>query len=117
MDAPGSVGWFYCCLHPAERTVMRQTIEGLVLTLFLGVPLDVWTAFWLVTEHGAPEYQDAFRGLYHLEIVTIESDPAPIEVVRPIEGFLPFWVEVGLFVVTPEAACLSGCTQSRRPAP
>lgn len=115
MDDPldRGISWFYCCLHVAERTVLRQTCEGLVLTLFQGIPLAVWDAFWLVTSHNSDEYKRAFLGLYHLEIVTIEIDLVPTDVVRPRDGFLSQWVDYSLFVVSPAAACLEGCGQSR----
>lgn len=94
---------------------MRNTSEGLLLTLFLGIPSDVWYAFWLVTAHASDVYVNAFLALYHLEIVTIAGDPDPIEVVRPSEDYLFWWVEMSVFILTPSAACLDGCPQSTLP--
>lgn len=94
---------------------MRETIEGLVLTLFVGVPLALWDLFWLPTEHNEGRYQFAFLSIFGLEVVTTDVDDVPTEVVRPRDGSLPFWVGVGLFVVSPSSACISGCGQSRVP--
>lgn len=107
------LAWYFCCLHPRERGVLRSTAEALVLTLFLGVPLDVWEAFWLVYEDNGEAVRDAFVAIYGLEIATIEAGepPVPVDVVRPHD--LPFWVDASLFILTPDAACLSGCQQSR----
>lgn len=108
---------WYCCLHPAERTIIRQTCEGLVLTLFQGVPLPVWDAFWLATVHNTDGYREAFLSIYELQIVTIEADPTPFEAVAPRAGALSRWVGFALYVVTPDAACLTGCGQTTRPTP
>lgn len=96
---------------------MRVTAADLPVTLFLGIPLPVWDAFWVATDHDTDEYKNAFLNLYHLEIVTIDGGDGEIEVVRPIEGFLPFWVAAALFVVSPSGACLGGCPLSKRPTP
>lgn len=109
------IEWFYCCLNGRERTIIRQTCEGLVLTLFLGVPLAVWQAFWLVTPDHGQAVQEAFLRIYGLETATVEGDDGEMEVVRPADGFLALWVSWSLFVVTPSAACLEGCGQSRVP--
>lgn len=97
--------------------MLRSTAEALVLTLFIGVPLDVWGAFWLVYEDNGEAVRDAFLAIYGLEIATIDTGepPTPLDVVRPND--LPFWVDASLFILTPAAACLSGCEQSTVPTP
>lgn len=87
--------------------------EALPLTLYLGVPVDLWDAFWVLTVDSGQAVRDAFLVLYGLEIGTIVEDELEIEVVRPTSGWLPFWVTASLFILTPDAACLSGCEQSR----
>jgi len=109
------ISWWYCCLNVAERTVVLNTCEGFVLTLFTGIPLPVWDAFWLATDHNTADYKSVFRSLYHLDVVSTEVDGEPVEVIAPRDGFLPLWVGWSLFVVTPSAACLEGCGQSSIP--
>lgn len=109
---PPGLAWYFCCITPGERSVFRATAEALLLTLFVGVPLDVWDAFWLGVPQSPPIFRSAFLATYQLEIVTI-VDPETeldVEVVRPTN--LPYWVEASLFVFTSEAACSSGCEQS-----
>lgn len=86
-----------------------------MLDLFLGVPLDVWDAFWFGTTGTGQRRRDAFIQIYQLEIATIEEGepPVPVEVVRPID--FVYWVEVAVFILTPAAACLAGCEQSKLP--
>lgn len=94
---------------------MRVTGLDLPVTLFLGIPLDVWSAFWIGTLHNTDYYKAAFLTLYHLEIATIGGDGGDVEVVRPVEGFSSLWVGYSLFMLTPPAACLGGCPLSRLP--
>jgi len=116
MPAPSDdIGWWYCCLNTAEKTVMRQTCEGLALTLFEGVPLPVWDALWLATDHNSDDFKLAFLALYHLRIGTMDVDDEAIAAVVVVGGFTALWVGWSLFMVTPAAACLAGCEQSRLP--
>lgn len=95
--------------------MLRVTAEGLVLTLFLGMPLDLWLAAWLVTGESTGARRAAFVGLYHLEIVTISDVETPYEGVRAIDGYEAWWAEIVLWLLDPGAACLDGCPQSQRP--
>lgn len=107
--------WF-CCLNPRERSVLRASIEGLLLTLWIGIPSDLWEAFWFGEPQSGAAVRSAFLSIYGLEIVTIvptEGEPA-VEVVRPVD--LVQWVSWSLFLLTPAAACLSGCQLSRNPS-
>lgn len=103
---------WYCCLNPRERNVLRLTIEGLVLTLGVGIPLSVWSDFWLGTVQSPEAVRAAFLVIYDLEIVTIEVDLEEIAVVRAISGGGFDYVGWSLFLVSPGAACLTGCQQS-----
>lgn len=95
--------------------MMRVTAEGLLLTLYLGMPLDLWLAAWAVAGHNTSGYRTAFLHLYHLEIVTIEEVETPYEAVRPLDGYEAWWVEIVVWLLDPLAACLGGCPQSQRP--
>lgn len=95
---------------------MRVTAEGLALTLYFGMPLDIWLATWAVTTHNTARYQEVFLHLYHLEIVTIEEADVPYEAVRQRDGYEAWWVEVVAWLLDPRAACLEGCPQSQRPS-
>jgi len=105
----------YCCLDVPERTMLRITSQGFLLTLFLGMPLELWDAAWLTTLESTPERKTAFLHLYHAEIGTMLVDDAPIDAVVPTEGFAGWWFEVVLWLLDPQAACLDGCQQSQRP--
>lgn len=109
------LAWFFCCLNPLERQVLRATAEALPLTLFLGVPLDLWETFWLLSPDNSPDRRAAFLTVYMLEIATIDEGggEAEVTVVRPTD--LLFWTGASLYVFTPAAACLSGCEQSKPP--
>lgn len=109
------LSWFFCCLNPLERQVLRATAEALPLTLFLGVPLDLWDTFWLLSPSATDDRKAAFLVTYSLEIATIDEGggEAELTVVRPLD--LPFWVDAALYVFTPGAACLGGCQQSKPP--
>lgn len=109
------IAWWFCCLNPLERTALRQTALALPATSFLGVPLDIWDAFWLGAGGGMDARRDAFLTVYQLEIVTIDEGepPVPVEVVRPVD--LPLWVSWSLYVLTSASLCPDGCEQSKPP--
>lgn len=96
---------------------MRQTAEGLVLTLFLGVPLTLWDAFWVVTSHNTVEYRRVFRSLYHLDIGTMTISGDVVDAIVVADGFVPWWVNASLFIASPEGACPDGCQQTQLPNP
>lgn len=109
------IGFWYCCIHPRERAVLNATIEGLVITLNEGIPLDLWDAFWSPWSGNGEAVRAAFRSIYKLEIVEIVVDPElpPIEAVRARDGVvIALW---GAFLLTPAAACVGGCQQSTVP--
>lgn len=88
-----------------------------MLTLFQGIPLPVWEAFWLATSHDSDEYKGAFLSIYELQIVTIGEGAEAFPAVAPITSALPRWVGFSLYVASPSAACLDGCPQTQRPTP
>jgi len=112
-DNPPSFWW--CCLDPPERTMLGVTAEGFLLTLYLGMPLELWLAAWAVTGEDTDERRDAFLRLYHAEIGTMLIDDLPVDAVVPIEAYLSWWVEMVLWLLDPLSTCTEGCTQSQRP--
>lgn len=101
--------WF-CCLNPVERQVVRGMAEALPLTLFIGVPLEVWDALWFGAVGVNQDRIDSALSSYVLEIVTIaptEEEPE-VTLVRPTD--LSWWVSASLWILLPSAACLGGCT-------
>lgn len=96
---------------------MRSTALGLAVSLYIGIESDLWYALWLGTLHNESRYIDAFLAGYGLEIATIGGDGGDIEVVRPRDGYLDYWIEITTFVLLPAGACLDGCTLSARPTP
>jgi len=95
--------------------MLRVTAEGFVLTLYLGIPLDVWLAAWLSTGESTDERRDAFLRLYHAEIGTMVIDGSPVDAVVPLEDFVEWWFEIVVWLLDPLAACIDGCPQSQRP--
>lgn len=95
--------------------MLRVTAEGFLLTLYLGIPLDVWLAAWASTGRGGVEYRDAYLHLYHAEIATMLVDEVAVDAVVPVEGFEAWWVGLVAWLLDPRAACLDGCEQSQRP--
>jgi len=106
---------FFCCLNPAERSIIRSTVLGLALTLGVGVPVDLWDAYWIGSGHDSDAYRDVFRFIYHLDIVTIEDAESPYDAVRPADGWSDLWVDLAVVVLLPGGACLDGCGQSDFP--
>lgn len=106
---------FFCCLNPAERSVMRSTVLGLIETLGVGIPVDLWDAFWIGSGHDTDTYRDVFRLIYHLGIVTIEGGESPYDAVRPLDGWGDLWADIAVVVLLPSGACLDGCGQSDFP--
>jgi len=95
--------------------MLRVYAESFVLTLGLGMPLDLYLIAWAATGRGGEEYRVAFEALYHIEIGTIEEGGVPIDAMVPVSGFGDWWIEIALWLLDPRAACLDGCQQSQRP--
>lgn len=95
--------------------MLRVTAEGFLLTLYSGIPLDIWLAAWSATGRGEEVYRDAFLRLYHAEIGTIDVDGLPVDAVVPVDGFEGWWVEIVAWLLDPLSACVEGCPQSQRP--
>jgi hypothetical protein len=109
------IGWWWCCLNPREREVLRATIEGLALTLYVGIPVAVWDAFWLIHPDNGQAVRDAFLIIYRLRIDTIlvGEPPVPVDVVLTDEVITyASWL---LFLATTGALCGDGCQQSVLP--
>lgn len=109
------IGYWYCCLNPREQGVLRGTIMGIAETLNVGIPKIVWDFFWLPYGGDSEAVRLAFLATYRLEIVTIPLGEPPIDetVVRALYPLdYASWF---LFLLSPEAACIGGCQQSRVP--
>lgn len=106
---------WYCCLNPLERGVLRSTAEALLLTLFVGVPKDLWDTFWFASLYSGEARRLAFLEIYDLEIVTIidVDTQEDLVVVRPTN--FAFWDDASIFVLFSAAACSGGCGYVRFP--
>lgn len=93
--------------------MLRSTIEALALVLFVGVPVPLWDAFWLATGYPVSIYGAQFRTVFRLEIASIDLDGVPTDVVRPTPAGADDYVLYALFLLTPTAACLDHCQQSK----
>lgn len=109
------IGWWFCCLNPREREVLRATIEALALTLYVGVPVAVWDAFWLIHPDNGQAARDAFLILYKLSIEPIPIGDPPVVVDCVVTSEVLTYASWLLFLATPEAACIDGCQQSTLP--
>jgi len=104
--------WF-CCLHGRERQVLRALSVAYAELFYDSIPLSLYNAIWFATGDFAAAYREAFIEIYGLEIVTIEEDPPLYNVaIRDLFSF-GFWFELEMFLLTPPAACLDGCTYPR----
>lgn len=109
------IAFWFCCLNPREREVLRLTIEGLILTVNVGIPVAAWDLFWVVFPDNGAAVRAAFLTTYRLSIVTIEvgDPPVPVDVVQADE--YTSIISWALFLLEPEAACVEGCQQSTVP--
>jgi len=95
--------------------MLGVTAEGFLLTLYLGIPLDIWLAAWAVTGRGDEEYRDAFLRLYHAEIGTMVIDMLDVDAVVPLDGYVDWWIAMVAWLLDPRSTCVDGCPQSQRP--
>lgn len=109
------IAFWWCCINPREQGVLRGTIIGLADTLGVGFPVPLWDAFWLPYSGVNDEVKAAFRSIYRLEIVTIAIEGEDVAVIRARSGYVLDYFSWAAFLLTPEAACLAGCQQSRVP--
>ena len=100
--------WF-CCLNPRERGVLASTLSALGVAMWLGMPVDIWRAFWLLYSPRGEAMQTAFLDVFGFEIATIETEEGEQEVVRTRQGWLSYHVHWYGFLLSPESACLGGC--------
>jgi hypothetical protein len=110
-----NIEFWFCCLNPREREVLRATIECWALSLGVGCPKTVWDGFWLIHPDVSSAVIDAFMAIYQLEIVTIEvgDPPVPLDVVVPLYPLA--YAAFALYIASPAAACSGGCLQSSVP--
>jgi len=89
---------------------MRQTTEGLVLTLGVGIPVVLWDVFWVFAVGSVEARKTSFMNAYGLEVDNILFGTPPVltDVVVPTDT--AFWIGMAVFILTPAAACLNGCT-------
>jgi len=95
--------------------MLRVFVEAWLLTLGLGMPLELYLITWAATGRGGEPYRLAFEAFYHLEIGTIDEGGPPVDAMVVVPGYESFWVEIGFWIFDPRAACLAGCPQSQRP--
>lgn len=107
------IGYWFCCLNPREREVLRLTIEGLALTLYVGVPVAVWDTFWFGFSDSGESVREAFLWVYLLHIGTIMVDEVPVDVVQADTEALALYVSWALWLLEPAASCPDGCEQSK----
>lgn len=106
------IAFWFCCLNPREREVLRLTVEGLILTVNVGIPLAAWDLFWFTYSPNGDALRVAFRSLYKLEIGTILVGEPPVPVDAVVSTDYATVLSWGLFLLTLDAVCSDGCEQS-----
>lgn len=104
-----NIPFWFCCLNPVERGVLRQCVTAFEATLGLFMPCVVFDALWLITSESRDARREAFPvifGMTKTEMVIVEGDPA--ECVYTFDN-PAFWLELAIFTLTPAGACLDGC--------
>lgn len=94
---------------------MRALSEALLVSLWVGVPVSVYRAFWLIWPDAGAAVQGAFEEVYGLETATVVIGEVEIEVIRPVVFTLGFWAGAAAYMATPESLCPGGCGQSSVP--
>lgn len=107
-DAYPHLFWF-CCLNPVERAVLRSTALAFGVSFGVGVHIDVWNAFWGVGVHSLTLRKEIFHWAFHCEVKEILPDGATefVTVVAPTD--ILFWAEILAYTLSPDGACLQGC--------
>jgi len=103
---------FVCCLATPEKAVYYATIYGLFTTAFVGVPVEVWEAFWAPFSLCGQARREAFLAIFDLSIVTIIDPLTEIEYEAVAPANLSFWT-VSLVAADGGAFdCPDGCELS-----
>lgn len=109
MDNSFGIPFWFCCLQPVERAVLRAM--GLAFVAGLGQPVDnlLWQSFWGLLVSGRASRQRAFLDIFPLE----EQDATPPDTIEVVTVFAftdtAFWLAVSAYLLNPDSACLSGC--------
>lgn len=80
-----------------------------VATVGLGVPKILWETYWALTFLSHDERQVAFETLYKLHEEEIPFGEPPVLTEFVLFDDAVFWLEVSLWVISPDGACLDGC--------
>lgn len=110
-----NIAFWFCCLNPREREVLRLTVEGLILTVGVGIPVPVWDVFWLTYTPNGAALREAFLHTYRFSIGTIAvgEPPLPVDVVVADDySLVLLWA---VYLLLPGATCVDGCQQSTVP--
>lgn len=105
------IPFWFCCLNPVERGVLRQCVTAFEATLGGFIPCVVYDALWLITGLSREARKEAFLSIYGLtetEIIIVEG--GELECVYTFDNPL-FWLELAVYTLTPDGACLEGCTR------
>jgi len=108
----GDIEFWFCCINPTERGVLRPLVEAIALTLNVGMPLDLYLALWAVFPENSEARRNAFASIYGLETVTVVpgGELAPYDAVRALDPVL--YASWFVYVFTLPATCVDGCEQS-----
>jgi len=103
------IGEWFCCLTSEERAILRSCAEAFVLTVGVGIPCDVYSAFWVLVLSSREARKAAFAEIFGLTQVELEvGDPIETVCLWTFDDSA-FWIALTAFILTPEGACLAGC--------
>jgi hypothetical protein len=105
-----SFAQLFCCLNPDERGALRGSAAAFIASLGIGVPFILWDALWLPGIPSRDARQESFIGNYGLARVTEDFGEPPVMTDLIIFTDTAYWAEKAVFILTPAAACLDGCS-------
>lgn len=104
-----NIPFWFCCLNPVERSVLRGCIASYELTLGVFIPCTVFDTLWLIASRSREARKSAFVELYGLTETELELVPGePLVCVYTFNN-PAFWLALVAYTILPSGACLSGC--------
>lgn len=103
------IPFWFCCLNPAERGILRECATSYAFTLGAFIPCAIFNPLWLLVALSRDARKAAFVEIYGLtetELVIVEG--GELECVYTFDDSA-FWLELVAFLITPAGACLDDC--------
>lgn len=104
---------WWCCLSETENICLKSIAPLVAASLVTPVPRALFDLFWVGAGRSIPARREAFLQIFGLNIVTIDEEGVPLEVLEPED--LLVWVEFALWSLLPVQGCEEGCKHVRFP--